>query len=96
MAYPIPPNIVTSNNPAVLDGGDAGSIVRGEQVSIYTDSGNPVLIDKARISSMQFGSNSAPSSATGSGLPGEMIVDANFIYVCTALNTWKRVAIATW
>lgn len=90
------PNIMISNNPAVLDGGSAGTRIEGEQITIQTDSGNPVIIDKARINSMQFGTNSPPSSATGSGLPGEMIVDINFIYVCVALNTWKRVAIATW
>jgi hypothetical protein len=25
-----------------------------------------------------------------------MTWDADYIYVCTATNTWKRVAIATW
>lgn len=46
--------------------------------------------------SLRTGPNSAPSGPTGPGQTGEIIVDANFIYVCTAPNTWKRVAIATW
>jgi hypothetical protein len=37
-----------------------------------------------------------PASATASGNQGEICWDANYIYVCTATNTWKRVAIATW
>lgn len=37
-----------------------------------------------------------PASATASGTAGDWAYDANFIYVCTATNTWKRVAIATW
>ncbi len=38
----------------------------------------------------------APASATSTGVTGQIATDANYIYVCTATNTWKRVAIATW
>lgn len=41
-------------------------------------------------------SPTAPSSASDTGTAGEIRWDANYIYVCTATNTWKRVAIATW
>lgn len=37
-----------------------------------------------------------PASATDTGSAGEICWDANYIYVCTATNTWKRTAIATW
>ena len=37
-----------------------------------------------------------PASASATGSEGQMAWDANYIYVCTATNTWKRVAIATW
>ena len=37
-----------------------------------------------------------PASATATGIAGEIAWDANYVYVCTATNTWKRVAIATW
>ncbi len=37
-----------------------------------------------------------PASATASGEAGTITADANYVYVCTATNTWKRVAIATW
>lgn len=40
--------------------------------------------------------NTAPASASATGTTGEIRIDANYIYVCTATNTWKRVAIATW
>ena len=39
---------------------------------------------------------SPPASATASGVAGEIRVDADYVYVCTATNTWKRVAISTW
>ena len=37
-----------------------------------------------------------PSSATAAGTAGEIAWDANYVYICVASNTWKRVAIATW
>jgi hypothetical protein len=40
--------------------------------------------------------NTAPASAGATGTAGEVRIDASHIYVCTATNTWKRVAIATW
>jgi hypothetical protein len=40
--------------------------------------------------------NTAPASATATGTLGEVRIDASYIYVCTATNTWKRSAITTW
>lgn len=37
-----------------------------------------------------------PASAAATGIVGTIAWDASFIYVCTATNTWKRAAIATW
>ena len=37
-----------------------------------------------------------PASATATGTAGTVCWDASYIYVCTATNTWKRVAISTW
>ena len=37
-----------------------------------------------------------PASASAAGTAGEVAWDANYIYICTATNTWKRVAISTW
>lgn len=37
-----------------------------------------------------------PGSATATGIAGDICWDANYLYVCTAANTWKRVAISTW
>jgi hypothetical protein len=37
-----------------------------------------------------------PASAGAAGTDGQIGWDANFIYICTGTNTWKRVAIATW
>jgi hypothetical protein len=37
-----------------------------------------------------------PASATATGSKGEICWDSDYIYVCTATNTWKRTAISTW
>jgi hypothetical protein len=37
-----------------------------------------------------------PASASATGVAGSICWDSSYIYVCTATNTWKRVAIATW
>tara|TARA_R110000868_G_scaffold41509_4_gene141815 strand:- start:4237 stop:6690 length:2454 start_codon:yes stop_codon:yes gene_type:complete len=37
-----------------------------------------------------------PASATAAGTAGQIAWDVNYIYICTATNTWKRVAIGTW
>jgi hypothetical protein len=38
----------------------------------------------------------APATTGATGTPGDLRYDADYIYVCTAANTWKRAAIATW
>lgn len=37
-----------------------------------------------------------PASAAAAGNAGEWCWDGGFFYVCTATNTWKRTALATW
>jgi hypothetical protein len=37
-----------------------------------------------------------PASAAATGAVGEISWDADYIYVCTATNTWKRAALSTW
>lgn len=37
-----------------------------------------------------------PASSTATGNAGDICWDANYIYVCTATNTWVRSALTTW
>lgn len=39
---------------------------------------------------------SAPASASAQGEVGQIAQDGSYLYICTATDTWKRVAIATW
>lgn len=38
----------------------------------------------------------APATATSSGTAGQMAVTAFHLYICTATNVWRRVAIGSW
>jgi len=51
-----------------------------------------VLADQFKLTAL----NTAPSSAIDTGTTGEIRYDANYMYVCTATNTWKRSALTTW
>lgn len=37
-----------------------------------------------------------PASATAAGNQGDFCWDANYLYICVATNTWRRIAHATW
>lgn len=37
-----------------------------------------------------------PATATATGAAGEVCWDADYLYVCTATDTWKRAALSTW
>ena len=88
----------TTASTFVIDGPPlaAGSAAITNAYSINVASGNSifagdVISSKFRLSAL----NTAPSSAGDTGTLGEIRIDANNIYICTATNTWKRVAIAT-
>ena len=60
--------------------------------TIYDDltvSGNLTVTENITLSGIL---NAPPTtkSATAPGTPGDICWDANYIYVCTATNTWKR------
>lgn len=47
-------------------------------------------------STLQLHQSRTPASATATGSVGMICWDASYLYVCTATNTWRRVAHATW
>lgn len=61
-------------------GGAGGSL----NLTNLTASGNVIIAQQT------------PASASATGTANTITFDASFIYICTATNTWKRVAIATW
>lgn len=62
------------------------TIVAGALTEVFRMSNNFIRLPATKT----------PSTAADTGTTGDVAWDASFIYVCTATNTWKRVAIATW
>jgi hypothetical protein len=80
-------------------------LVNRTETSLGTSPGTQLLLDLQVGGSSKFrvdtsgsivGVLTTPASAAATGAAGAIAWDANYIYVCTAANTWKRVAIATW
>ena len=68
-------------------------------IGTTTDNGTDKLQVNGSTISTQYklsSLNTAPATSSSTGTTGEIRIDANYIYICTATNTWKRVAIATW
>jgi hypothetical protein len=60
------------------------------QVRLADDSAYSVMDAQLRAQ------GTAPATTGATGTAGDIRYDADYIYVCTAANTWKRAAIATW
>ena len=54
------------------------------------------LTSAGTITGKLITNNTVPSTSTATGTAGMIAYDASYIYVCTATNTWVRVATATW
>lgn len=68
-----------------------------ESVFNKTLQSSNVLLDNLTVNQYNLLSlNTAPSSASDTGYLGQILIDGDYVYVCTATNTWKRVAITTW
>jgi hypothetical protein len=39
---------------------------------------------------------SPPASSSSTGAAGQVACDGDYFYICTAVNTWKRIALSTW
>lgn len=37
-----------------------------------------------------------PTQVTSEGNLGDIVIDQNYIYICTAKDTWKRVQLLPW
>jgi hypothetical protein len=69
-------------------------ITSGGNVGIATNSPSQKL--DVNDDSIRVRTAKTPASASDTGTQGQIAWDADYIYVCTATDTWKRVAIATW
>ena len=58
---------------------------------------NQVVLGDTAVDTVKMGGTARTiASATATGVKGEWCWDADYIYVCIATNTWKRIALTTW
>ena len=83
----IGPASTTDNYPALFDGA-TGKLLKA---------GTGALGSAAYAASTSFLATwvSAPAAKNSTGIAGNVAKDANWLYICTATDTWKRAAIAT-
>lgn len=90
---------ITPNNSAIADADTFKVAVEKAQgqINAKAPTDNPTFT--TNVTSPKFtlsALNTAPSSASDTGTTGEIRIDADYIFICVATNTWKRVAISTW
>jgi len=99
-----------SNGDAVVLGTDDPTFVNsvraniGGSVQLYhngtetvtTTSTGVNIVGQILTNNIRLDNPTVPTSATDTGSAGSISWDADYIYVCVATDTWKRVAIATW
>jgi hypothetical protein len=70
-------------------------LVTGE-ILTTTDTKQMYLFDGTNLIPVVRARGTSPSSASDTGIAGEIAYDADYIYICVGTDEWKRVAIATW
>jgi len=78
---------------------DTGATEWTETKAMIVNSGTGSLTTQSDLtvgSDMFLPAPTVPASAASSGTAGQMSWDADFLYICTAVNTWKRVPVVTW
>jgi hypothetical protein len=58
--------------------------------------GAPTTLLDINSNAVRLRTARTPASAADTGAQGEISWDADYIYVCTATDTWKRAALSTW
>jgi hypothetical protein len=69
------------------------TVSAAQTVASTTITGQTRCIVGTFINGAAGGTGAVPATATSVGRPGQMAFDENFMYICTANNTWKKTAL---
>ena len=75
---------------------ESGTTFLQTRVDQFSNDGTGCETTSLKTGRFGIAALSTPASSSATGTTGEIRVDANYIYVCTATNTWKRTQINTW
>jgi hypothetical protein len=73
--------------------GSTGSTANTLATALTIDGGTGAVTFSGDLT---LSSPTVPASAAATGVAGTVSWAAGYVYICTATDTWKRVAIATW
>ena len=73
-----------------------GGAIDGTNIGATTPGTGAFSALQANADHIIITTSQTPASASAAGTQGEVAWDSDYIYVCIATNTWKRVALSTW
>jgi hypothetical protein len=83
-------NETTSDNLYISNTNTATPLIKGKFDSAGGNAGSVRIYGDLQLTTK------TPASASATGTVGTITYDTDYIYICTATDTWKRVAISTW
>ena len=93
-------NMPVSSTPTAGDEMSYSFSIDSDVISkVYAEADGAGGIQNSRFESTKYrvsALNTAPTSASDTGVLGEIRYTSDYIYVCVATDTWKRTALATW
>ena len=91
-------SVTISDTPPAASAGDLWwESDTGRLKIYYQDTDTTQWVDtNPPLTQDRIASSSAPSSATDTGVPGDIRYDSGYVYICISNNTWKRAALTTW
>jgi hypothetical protein len=76
---------------SITQAGNVGIGTQNPIVALDVNGGMRIQSDSIAVQNSK-----TPSSASDTGQAGQICWDTNYLYVCVALNTWKRIALSSW
>ena len=66
----------------------------GDQETTWVEQTFPNIPTASNDGTFLCKADSAPSTSTDTGLAGQYFADTDYLYICIATNTWRRVALS--
>jgi hypothetical protein len=88
--YHVTLNINASGTNYLNSYNSAAGVFTGAPLGLF---GSRIIVDTGVLN---LNTTNTPASAAAAGTAGDIAWSTTHLYLCTAANTWKRVAVSTW